>query len=211
MVAGMMILGFAMSSSLDNLGVGISYGIRGIRINHLSNFVIAAICFLLSMVGIVSGQWLSSVLPGVVPVLIGALLLFIVGIRIILLAAPRKPVKAEESIDSPGKSSLSSILRNPESVDKDQSGSIGLGEAVILGVALAANAVTNGVGAGLLGLSPLAISLTAAIGSYLSVWLGIALGQKVANIRIGRFTLGQFSTLLSGLIIVLIAVNTLLD
>jgi hypothetical protein len=38
------ILGFALSSSIDNFGVGISYGVRKIRIRWLSNLLIAAIC-----------------------------------------------------------------------------------------------------------------------------------------------------------------------
>jgi putative sporulation protein YtaF len=216
MVAWLLILGFAISSSLDNLGVGISYGIRGIRINYLSNLVIAVICFCLSMIGIITGQWLAQMLPGVFPVLIGALLLFIIGIRIVLLAAPRKKITDahESSSDSTGEEaasgSLKGILQNPESVDKDKSGSIGFLEAVVLGVALAANAVTNGVGAGLMGLSPLAISLTAAIGSYITVWFGVVLGRKLSAVRIGSFTLGQFSTVLSGVIIILIACNTIL-
>jgi putative sporulation protein YtaF len=211
LTAWILILGFAVSSSLDNLGVGISYGIRGIRIGFLSNLTIAIICFLLSMTGIISGQWLSKVLPGIFPILVGALLLFIVGIRIILLAVPRKKQKISQAPDEEksGTGSIKAILQNPETADADKSGSIGLGEAVILGIALAANAVTNGVGAGLIGLSPLAISLTAAFGSYITVWLGVALGRKVAGVRIGNFTLGQFSTALSGVIILCIAYNSL--
>lgn len=81
-------------------------------------------------------------------------------------------------------------------------------EAVILGIALSANAVTNGLGAGLLGLSPLAISLTAALGSFITVWFGVALGRKVAGIHIGSFTLGQFGTILSGVIVIFIACNS---
>ncbi|MGV4967043.1 sporulation membrane protein YtaF, partial [Priestia aryabhattai] len=38
------ILGFALSSSIDNFGVGISYGVRKVRIRWLSNLLIAAIC-----------------------------------------------------------------------------------------------------------------------------------------------------------------------
>lgn len=212
MVAWLLIFGFAVSSSLDNLGVGISYGIRGIRINYLSNLIIAVICFILSMTGIISGQWLAKVLPGVLPVLIGALLLFIVGTRIILLAVPRKQQEAsqyrEENKEAVSGGALGEILKNPETVDKDKSGSIGYVEAAVLGVALAANAITNGIGAGLMGLSPLAISLTAAIGSYFTVWLGVFLGQKMSAIRIGSFTVGQFSTVLSGFIIILIACNS---
>ncbi|NQX66480.1 manganese efflux pump [Paenibacillus alba] len=192
MTAWLLILGFAVSSSLDNLGVGISYGIRGTRIGFSSNVVIAIICFLFSMVGILSGQWLSKVLPGIYPVLVGAFLLFIVGIRIILLALPRK------------KQHLSREVEHIET-----SRDIGLGEAIILGVALSVNAITNGLGAGLLGLSPLAISITAALGSFITVWFGVLLGQKVAGIRIGSFTVGQFGTILSGIMLLLIASNSL--
>lgn len=76
---------------------------------------------------------------------------------------------------------------------------------MILGIALSANALTNGLGAGLLGFSPLAISLTAAIGSFISVWVGVRLGYKLADVRIGSFTLGQFGTILSGVIILVLA------
>ncbi|WP_282941350.1 sporulation membrane protein YtaF [Paenibacillus sp. RC67] len=209
-MAWLFILGFAFSSSLDNLGVGISYGIRGIRIGLISNIIMALICFLLSEVGIIGGQWISKVLPGIFSSLVGAFVLIIIGIRIVLLAVPRK--KHSPQALEPEKSetaSLKGLLQNPEKADLDKSGEIGYGEAVILGLALSANAVTNGLGAGLLGLSPLAISLTAAIGSFITVWLGTALGRKVAEIRIGSFNLGQMGTLLSGVILLLIACNAL--
>lgn len=208
-MAWLLILGFAVSSSLDNLGVGISYGIRGIRIGILSNLLMAIICFLLSEIGIVGGQWLSKVLPGTFPMLVGAFLLIIIGLRIILLAFPRKKqgtIDVQEG--SADTKTLKGILQNPETVDADKSGEIGLGEAALLGIALSANAVTNGLGAGLIGLSPLAISLAAAIGSFITVWFGVAVGRKVAGIHIGSFTLGQFGTLLSGVILLVIAFNS---
>ncbi|NOV04322.1 sporulation membrane protein YtaF [Paenibacillus planticolens] len=211
MTAWLLILGFAVSSSLDNLGVGISYGIRGTCIGFSSNVVIAIICFLFSMFGILSGQWLSKVLPGIYPVLVGAFLLFIVGIRIILLAVPRKKQHVSREVEriETDAASMKSILKNPEMADVDKSGDIGLGEAFILGVALSVNAITNGLGAGLLGLSPLAISITAALGSFITVWFGVVLGRKVAGIRIGSFTVGQFGTILSGILLLLIAGNSL--
>lgn len=202
----LIILAFAVSSSIDNLGVGISYGIRKIHIRTGPNFMIAVICFLFSMAGISFGLWLSKILPGMLPVIFGSFLLFVIGIRIILLANPRK----KEAVNVVNKTDdhpqlIKGILKNPELADLDKSGYIGWGEAVLLGVALSANALTNGLGAGLLGLSPLAISLTAAIGSFISVWAGVKLGAKVAEVRIGSFTLGQFGTVLSGAIILVIA------
>lgn len=203
----LVILAFALSSSIDNLGVGISYGIQGIRIGLWANLIIAVICFLFSEFGIIFGKWISSVVPGIFPILIGAFLLIVIGIRIILLAVPRK-VRSEKEIPK-DMNKVKTILKNPERADMDQSGEIGLKEACVLGVALSANAITNGLSAGLFGLSPLAISLTAAVGSFLMVWAGVALGRKAANIRIGSFSLGEFGTIISGIILLLIACESI--
>jgi len=56
-----------------------------------------------------------------------------------------------------------------------------------------------------LGLSPLAISLTSAFGSFITVWLGVMVGQKAANVQIGKFTLSQCGTLISGITILIVA------
>lgn len=207
----LIILGFAISSSVDNFGVGISYGIRNIRISLLSNLLIAVICFIFSEAGILFGNWLAMILPGVLPILMGAFLLFIIGLRIILLAAPRKKQISHDEIHEykMPTNTIKEILKNPENADVDKSGEIGFGEAIILGIALSANALTNGLGAGLFGLSPLAISLTAAVGSFITVWAGVSLGHKVADVRIGSFTLGEFGTVLSGIILLVIATKTL--
>lgn len=58
----------------------------------------------------------------------------------------------------------------------------------------------------LLGLSPLVISILAAIGSFITVWLGVKLGSKVADVRIGSFSVGQFGTIIiSGVMLLIIA------
>ncbi len=209
-MAWLFILGFALSSSLDNLGVGISYGIRGIRIGLVSNLIMAAICFILSEAGIVGGQWISRILPGIFPTLVGAFVLIIIGIRIVLLALPRKKQLSESPAEPLSNGdSLKELLKNPEKADLDRSGEIGYLEAVVLGLALSANAVTNGLGAGLLGLSPLAIAVTAAIGSFITVWAGTAIGRKASTVRIGSFHLGQMGTLISGVVLLVIACNAL--
>jgi putative sporulation protein YtaF len=209
---GLIILGLALSASIDNLGVGITYGIRKIRIGFSANLLIAVICFLFSAAGIYMGKWAAVVMPGIWPVLLGAILLSFIGIRIILLAIPRQPSAepVENSENPTPPKGWRGILQNPEQADMDRSGHIGWGEAVILGIALSANALTGGLGAGLMGFSPLAISLVTALASFVTVWLGVALGSRVAHIRIGPYSVGQFGTLLSGVLLVLIAVNSLL-
>ncbi|MGG1320476.1 manganese efflux pump [Priestia megaterium] len=183
------ILGFALSSSIDNFGVGISYGVRKVRIKWLSNLLIAAICFLFSMVGITFGRWISTILPGVFHVIVAVVLLTLIGIRIILLVGSQRNDGIDQ-LDSTGQVKVRSI---------------GWIESSVLGVALSANALTNGLGAGLLWLSPLAISLTSAFGSFITVWLGVMVGQKAANVQIGKFTLSQCGTLISGITILIVA------
>jgi putative sporulation protein YtaF len=198
------ILALALSSSIDNFGVGISYGIRGIRIGFFSNFIISIIAFIFSDAGIFFGHYLSKVLPGMLSTVIGAMFLLIIGLRIILLTVP---IKRNERTSS---NTIAGYLSSPEKADLDQSGDIGFFEAIVLGIAVSMNALTNGLGAGLIGLSPFAISLSAAIFSFLAIWLGSVLGRKVSTIRIGSWTIGQFSTVLSGVILLLIAVKSLL-
>ncbi|MCM3016823.1 manganese efflux pump [Priestia megaterium] len=183
------ILGFALSSSIDNFGVGISYGVRKVRIKGLSNLLIAAICFLCSMVGITFGRWISTILPGIFHVIVAVVLLTLIGIRIILLVVSHRNNGSDE-LDSSGEENVRYI---------------GWIESSVLGVALSANALTNGLGAGLFGLSPLAISLTSALGSFITIWLGVMVGQKSANVRIGSFTLGQCGGLISGVTILIVA------
>ena len=194
----LIILGFAISASIDNFGVGLSYGIRNIRISFFSNAIIAIIAFLFSISGIIFGKWLNSVLPGSLSIFVGAFLLFIIGLRIILLAVPRKSVN--KKVRQSKYNSIKDILESPEIVDLDKSGEISLIEAILLGIALSANALTNGLGAGILSFSPFTISLTTSIGSFISVWVGVKLGKRVAEIRIGSFTLSQFGTLILSLI-----------
>ncbi len=109
-MAWLLILGLAVSSSIDNLGVGMSYGIRKIKISHASNMMIAFICFVFSYIGIYFGKWISAVLPGFLPVLLAAFILSVIGIRIILLAVPRKTARVGAS----GKKAVLPVSQNPE-------------------------------------------------------------------------------------------------
>lgn len=213
----LVILGFTLASSIDNFAVGITYGIRSIHIPVLSNALIALIAFLFSVSGITFGTWIAKVLPGILPVLLGSFLLIVIGLRVILLAIPRDWLRHFKHKKGGGRlptasNSLERMIAQPERADLDHSTVIGLGEAIILGMALSANALTNGIGAGVLfGLSPFTLSFFTAIGSLVSVWAGGLLGLQVAKIRIGPFTIGQFGTIISGILLILIAIYAIYD
>lgn len=202
---------FSISSSIDNFGVGITYGIRSIRIGFLANFIISIIAFVFSITGIYGGHFFSRVFPGSMSDIIASIFLVLIGIRIIFLSLPQK--KKIVSVELKGeseKSHMTEYLSLPEKADLNRSGNINPIEATVLGVAVSMNALTNGLGAGLIGLSPVVISFSTAIFSYLSISFGVSLGKKVSNVKIGKFTIGQLSTLISGLILLLIALHVLI-
>lgn len=197
------IVALAFASSIDNLAAGLSYGVRGIRIGLGANLIIAAICFAFSEAGILFGQWVGEVLPGNLPDIVGAVLLFLIGIRILLLVLPRAKDEGPVAPDSSRRTVAGWFAR----VLAVESGRIGLIEALLLGIALSANALANAVGAGLLHMPSLAIALSASIGSLLTISVGVALGLRAMQISIGRFDLGRFGTLVSGVILVGLAIG----
>lgn len=86
----LLILGLVVFLSIDNLGVGMLYGIRKIKILYVLNMMIVFICFLFSYIGIYFGKWILVVLFGFFFVLLVVFILFVIGICIILLVVLRK-------------------------------------------------------------------------------------------------------------------------
>jgi putative sporulation protein YtaF len=200
------LIGLTIASSIDNLAVAVSYGLRGIRIPVTFNLLIAAICFAFSEAGVLVGGWTAELLPGTLPDLVGAAVLFALGARILLLALSVHPRPGGE----PGTTAGKGLVQKAERLLSASVDRIGWPEAVVLGIALSANALTNALGAGLIGLSAFAISAAAASGSFVTVALGVALGRRSAQMKIGAFDLGRYGTVLSALILLTIAVTKMI-
>jgi len=74
------------------------------------------------------------------------------------------------------------ILRKPMSADFDKSGAITGLEAFMLGMALSLDAFGAGIGAVMLGFSPVYMALSVAVLSSLLVFLGMRIGTLLARI-----------------------------
>lgn len=75
------------------------------------------------------------------------------------------------------------ILRTPAAADVDRSGTISASEAALLGAALSLDAFGAGLGAALIGFSPLYTSLTIAISSGALIWFGLRVGLLFSGAR----------------------------
>ncbi len=202
------ILLLAISCNLDNVGVGLAYGARGIGIPMASNLLIALITAAGTGLCIVFGQQIFQVLPAEVGIMLGAVLLIGMGVWIIrqeFVAGGHRAPEALRSVPAKGMTQKSwlrrliLILQNPVLADRDSSGHIDLKESLLLSMALMLNNIPNGVGAGLLGLSTLFTTIMVGFLSVLTFWLGIALGRTM-----GVLWLGRHAGTISGLMLIVI-------
>ena len=185
----------ALALSLDGFGVGMSYGLRRIRIPWTSMLMIA-FCTVLAMGSAVFfGGWFVHWVKFLPPKVLGATILLTLGVWQLIRAftqrdaggvevkaaatfnvTPREPV-VKFQLEFLG--IIIQVLRYPEQADLDGSGVIGIKESVLLGTALSLDAFASG----------LAIGLSASITHSLPVIFLVALTQ-VLMLRIGQIVTG---------------------
>lgn len=93
------------------------------------------------------------------------------------------------------------ILKKPTSADIDQSGTINGVEALLLGIALSIDAFGAGLGAAILGFSPVMMSVTVGLMSSLFVSLGINAGHLLS-----RWNWIDKMTFLPGVLLIIIGI-----
>ena len=142
----------ALSSSIDSLGIGITYGIKNTRISYMAKIVLFVISFLISFLSVCFGDILKNIFSDFATRLIGNIILIAMGIFVCFQAihkdkknttqnlAYSEPIcKNNEKIYSFFIEFLGitiKIIKNPTSSDLDSSHSIDSKEALFLGFAL---------------------------------------------------------------------------
>ncbi len=178
----------AVALSLDSFGVGLTYGMRKIKI-PLGSLLFIALCSGVSIivamsVGTTIATWLS---PEVAEAIGAVVLIGIGGWALIETYRPKK-----EMIEKPARKDIDytirmfgfviHILRDPETADIDSSGTVKGKEALLLGLALSLDAFGAGIAAALMGFSPLGLALSVSLLSALFVSLGMIGGNRLAHV-----------------------------
>ncbi len=180
----------AVCSNIDNLGVGVAYGIRARRIYSMHNLLIALVSGSGTLLSMAAGHWVNNYMSEHLAETLGSGIMILIGVYSILHTL--------------------SIERN--SLTCNQSGSSN--EVVIFGThtreafALAFSLSLNNLGSGLgAGIASVSIPLTTILTMVLSVAAingGYYLGKN-ASVRISKLWLG----LASGLLIMAVGVYEL--
>ena len=177
------ILGIA--ANLDNLGVGLAYGVKKTKIPFVSNFIIALVSMIVTFVSVTTGSTITQYISITAANLLGSLLLCLVGIWMLI------PFKKDEA----------SPLENPELIDTDGNHIVSFREAIILGFILSANCLASGVGMGVNGVSVLWTVFS--IGFFSIVTIG---ASSYFGAFLSKTILGKYPTKIAGGLLISIGI-----
>lgn len=164
--------------SLDGFTVGITYGLRKISITILTLMIIVACSGIVVFCSMVAGNVLSRFISPTYAAYSGSIILIGLGL-FLLLSLVRTKIKIKKK----PKSSYGSFIDNPTMVDSDNSGTLSISEALVLGIALALDAFGAGFAAAMLGFPVVTTTIFVAIASGLFVFSGFKLGHLLSHIK----------------------------
>ena len=177
----------ALSSSIDSLGIGITYGIKNTKISYMGRVVLFVISFSISILSIWFGDVIKNIFSDFATKLMGNIILIAMGGFICFQAIHKKEIKHKRNkkdekiyhffIDFLG--ITIKIIKNPSSSDLDSSNSIDSKEALFLGVALSLDCFCIGIGGSMIGMSPLLFPLFISIFQLIFLNMGHILGKKL--------------------------------
>ncbi|MFC3039601.1 sporulation membrane protein YtaF [Virgibacillus xinjiangensis] len=157
--------------SLDGLGVGITYGMRKIKVPLAALMIIMLCSGIIVLLSMIIGHTLSSFIsPEMTQMLGGGILVFLGLFSLYNIIRPEKE-GAESS-----QNILTTVLATPDKADLDRSGIISPGEALLLGAALALDAFGAGIAASMIGYAAALTAALIACMSGLFLYSGMKLG-----------------------------------
>ncbi|MFC7394515.1 manganese efflux pump MntP family protein [Scopulibacillus cellulosilyticus] len=172
-----------LAANLDNLGIGLSYGVKKTKIPFMSNLIIAILSMVVTYISVVAGDFASQYIPPYLANLLGSFLLCLIGMWTLI---SNQPIR-------------SSSIENPEKVDWDHNNVISWKEAVYLGMALSLNCLASGIGMGANDISAIWATFSIGLFSLITIGIGSHFGYSLTKTFIGKY-----STIVSGSLLILI-------
>lgn len=214
---------FAFALSLDGFGAGIAYGIRKIRIPLHCLLVINLTSSAALALSMVAGHFMARFVTNGFSTWFGATILITVGIWTVFqtwFKRKDKPetfsennrftdeiiaVKDNKNVTGLKINSFSfvnQVFREPIKADIDLSGYLSTKESLLLGLALAMDAMGAGFGLAMSGFKPILAPLVIGIVQFLMIQSGLYLGRKYC-----AGWLGNKAAMLPGWILIAIGVS----
>lgn len=171
----LLVIVFAVS--LDGFTVGMTYGLRKITITFSTLLIIITCSGLVVLCSMTVGYIVIKYIPNKYTAYSGGVILICLGV-FLLISLIREKLQQKKQANSP----YTSFIKDPTIVDADNSGTLSVSEAFVLGIALALDAFGAGFAAAMLGFSIIMTTTCIAVASGLFVFSGFRLGHLLANI-----------------------------
>ena len=200
----------AVSLSMDALGIGISYGLRRVRVATLPKVIISLISLLFTALAIGIGNVIALILPEQLAKLIGSAMLVILGVVIIVQALSERISSENKKKPTPKTWSWTikslgvsiKVTRTPAENPINNSTSLNIKEALYLGVALSIDSFGAGISSAVAGVNSFLVPVLVGICQFVFLSFGLYCGSKLTAIRKLN---SNFFMLLSGTILVVLA------
>lgn len=189
----------SLSFNLDNVVIGIAYGIKKIKIGASANLIIAVVTASGTFLSMAAGQYISGFLPAGVANALGAIVMELFGFYFIIqsIFSLKKNKRSKEL----ALKDVPDMLEYAEESDLNHNGSISIKEAVLVGFGLMMNNLGAGIAASITHISVLITTAATFLISFLTLSLGYYLGKHALGNR-----LGKYASLISGFILVLLGI-----
>ena len=181
----------SISSSIDSLGIGITYGIKNTSISNKGKLVIFFVSFIVTIVSLYLGNILKFIFPDFIVDYLGSFLFIIMGI-FICFQALNKNKNIDNKKTKINKTKTYSffikflgitikIIKDPISSDLDNSNKIDSKEAFFLALALSMDSLCVGIGGSIIGINTYIFPFLIGLFQVFFLGLGNFLGKKIYN------------------------------
>ena len=177
---------FSISANIDNIPIGLSYGVRKIHISLIKKFFICAITSIVTFLSMLVGQNISKFFDVKTTNILGSILLILLGVYPII-----KNIFSKKKID---KLNNNNIVTNNNDIN--------LKELLIMIITLSLNNIAAGIAASIAGVNIICTTIFTFIFCVVFLYIGNNLGKKINNRLIEKYSefISSFILILIGII-----------
>lgn len=190
---------FSISSNLDNLVVGIAYGVKKINVGLIPNLLIAIVTSTGTLLSMSLGLYIAKFLPHYLSNSLGAFIIVILGIYFLIqsiIKLKNNTISKELALKN-----IHDMVEYAEKSDLDNSGDISIKESLLVALGLTFNNLGTGIAASITGVSIVFTVVFTFILSILTIIFGETLGSNV----LGKFS-GKYAPLFSGILLIILGI-----
>ncbi|EMU54283.1 MULTISPECIES: sporulation membrane protein YtaF [Clostridium] len=195
---------YSLSSNLDNLVIGIAYGVKKIKIGITPNLIIATVTSIGTLISMSVGKFISGFLPTSLTNMLGAVIIMLLGLYFLIQSILKLIPKSYSN--SLALKNVDEIMDYAEKSDSDNSGTLNIKEAFVVSLGLMLNNLGTGLAASITGVN---VSITVICTFILSIAL-LMLGKSIGHNVLGSIC-GKYAPLISGVLLIILGIFELIN